>query len=109
VGRGGGQEQVDDSLACQAGHGRAADVLGRGGRPAGGDESDQAPGDLGGVRVGLVNLDRQTPVAADRWCGRRADAGVGSARQLVQLGLIDRHDILRLADVTTGSGCGSVL
>jgi hypothetical protein len=109
VGRGGGQQQVDDVLAGQAGHGRAADVLGRGGRPAGGDEDDQAPGDLGGVRVGLVDLDRQTPVAADRWLRWRGRSDVGSARQLVQLGLIDRHDILLSADVTTGSGCGWVL
>ena len=71
VGRLGGQEQVDDSLAGQAGYRRAAHVLGRGGRPAGGDERDQAPGDLGGVRVGLVDLDRHAPVAADRWRGRR--------------------------------------
>jgi 5-methylthioadenosine/S-adenosylhomocysteine deaminase len=43
VSRLGGQEQVDDPLAGQAGHRRAAHVLGRGGRPAGGDEGDQAP------------------------------------------------------------------
>jgi hypothetical protein len=36
----GDQEQVDDSLAGQAGHRRAAYVPGRGGRPAGGDERD---------------------------------------------------------------------
>jgi hypothetical protein len=109
VGRGGGQEQVDDALAGQAGHGRAAHVLGWGGRPAAGDEGDQAPGGLGGLRVGLVDLDRHPPVAADRWLRWRGRADLGSARQLVQLGLIDRHDILLLADVTTGSGCGSVL
>ena len=80
VGRLGGQEQVDDALAGQAGHGRAADVLGRGGRPTGGDEGDQAPGHLGGVRVGLVDLDRHPPVAADRWRGRPADVGVGGVR-----------------------------
>jgi hypothetical protein len=84
-------------------------VFGWGGRPAGGDEGDQVPGHLGGVRVGLVDLDRQTPVAADRWLRWRGRADVGSARQLVQLGLVDRHDILLLAGVTTGSGCGSVL
>jgi len=78
VGRLGGQEQVDDSLAGQAGNGRTADVLGRGGRPTGGDEGDQAPGNLGGVRVGLVDLDQHPPVATDRWlrCRGRADVGV---------------------------------
>jgi hypothetical protein len=80
VGRGGGQEQVDGVLAGQAGHRRAAHVLGRGGWPAGGDEGDQAPGDLGGVRVGLVDLDRHAPVAADRGRGRREHAGVGGVR-----------------------------
>jgi hypothetical protein len=109
VGRLGGQEQVDDVLAGQAGHGRAADVLGRGGRPAGGDEGDEAPGDLGGVRVGLVDLHRHAPVGADRWLRWRGRADVGSGRQFVQLGLVDRHDLLLLAGVTTGSGCGSVL
>jgi len=58
LGRLGGQEQVDDVLAGQAGNRRAADVFGRGGRPAGGDAGDQAPGDLGGVGVGLVDLYR---------------------------------------------------
>jgi hypothetical protein len=73
-----GQEQVDDSLAGQAGHRRAADVLGRSGRPAGVDEGDQAPGDLAGVQVGLVDLDRHALVATDRWlrCRGRADVGV---------------------------------
>jgi hypothetical protein len=55
-------------------------VFGRGGRPAGGDERDQAPGDLGGVRVGLVDLDRHGQVAADRWRGGPGHARVGSLR-----------------------------
>ena len=80
VGRVGGQEQVDDVLAGQAGHCRAADVLGRGGWPAGGDERDQAPGDLGRVRVGLVDLDRRGPVAADRRREGSSHARVGSPR-----------------------------
>jgi hypothetical protein len=54
----GGQEHVDDVLAGQAGHRRAANVLGWGGWPAGRDQCDQAPGDLGCVRVGLVDLHR---------------------------------------------------
>src|SRR5215217_3175089 len=40
----------------------------------------------------------------NRWLRWRGRADVGSARQFVQLGLVDRHDILLVADVTTGSG-----
>jgi hypothetical protein len=74
------REQVDDVIAGQAGHGRAADVLGRGGRPAGGDEGDQAPGGLGGGRVGLVDLDRHALIAADRWLRCRSRVDVGGVR-----------------------------
>src|SRR5918994_1220985 len=38
-------------------------------RPPGRDERDQAPGGLGGVRVGLVDLHRHADVAADRCVG----------------------------------------
>src|SRR4029453_492867 len=64
----------------QAGDRRAANVLGRGARPLGGDERDQVPGDLGRVRVGLVDLHRHAPVAADRRRGGPGHARVGSPR-----------------------------
>jgi hypothetical protein len=38
-------------LAGEPRHRRAADVLGDRARPAGGDQGDQALGDLGGTRV----------------------------------------------------------
>jgi hypothetical protein len=69
VGGVGGQEQIDDALAGEPWHRRAADVLGGGARPAGGDQGDQALGDLGGVRVGLMDLHRSPGVAPDRRIG----------------------------------------
>src|SRR5215213_9501145 len=80
VGRLGGQQQVDGVLAGQSSHRRAADMLGGCARPAGRDERDEASGGLGGVRIGLVDLNRDAEVAADRWVGRRGPVGVGWAR-----------------------------
>jgi hypothetical protein len=60
-----------------AGHRRAAHVLGWCRRPPGRDEGDEPPGDLGGVRVGLVDLDRCPAVGADRWRGRVGHGRVG--------------------------------
>src|SRR4029450_9619654 len=77
VGRRGRHEQVDDVLASQAGHGRAAYVLGWGGWPAGGEQCDQAGGHLRGVRVGLVDLDRDAVVGANWWMGGRGHGGLG--------------------------------
>ena len=73
----GRQQQVDDALAGELGHRRAAHVLGGCPWPPGRDELDEPPGDLGGVWVGLVDLDRCAAVGADRWLGRRGHGRVG--------------------------------
>jgi hypothetical protein len=80
VGRRGGQEQVDDVLAGQAGHCRAADMLGRGGWPAARDERDETSGGLGGARIGLVDLDRRADISADGCVGWAGRVRVGCVR-----------------------------
>jgi hypothetical protein len=77
VGWFGGQQQVDDALAGELGHRRAAHVLGWCPRPPGRDERDEPLGDLGSVRVGLVDLNWCAAVRADRWLGRRGHGRIG--------------------------------
>ena len=44
-----------------------ADVLGWIGWPSGREQRDQAGGHLGGMRIGLMDLNRHAQVRADRW------------------------------------------
>jgi hypothetical protein len=72
-----GQQQIDDALAGQPRHRRAADMLGQGARPAGGDQDDQALGDLGGTWVCLVDFHRSPGVPADRRFGAGGNGPAG--------------------------------
>jgi hypothetical protein len=67
-------------------------VVGGSARPAGGDQSDQPLGDLGGTRVGLVDLHQSPGVAPDRRIGSggpevpSTDGGIARAMFRVAVG-----------------------